>query len=97
MRLDRLVFVSGAALLGLGTIAAIGVGTGGDPLALRLIPALFLRLPRPLIGGGDFPPSLSGAGIVVVYLIPGAALLIIGLLWRARRAAPSRSSLTDAP
>ena len=87
MRLDRFVIFAGGILLGLGAIASVGLRISEDPLALRLLPALLFRLRRPLIGGGDFPPSLSAAGVVAVYFVPSAVLLAIGLWWRARRAA----------
>ena len=84
MRLDRVLFIAGGILLGLGTIAAIGLQVREDPLALRLLPALLFRLRRPLIGGGDFPPFLSGARVAVVYFGPAAVLFATGLWWRAR-------------
>jgi hypothetical protein len=88
VRLDRLAFTISGILLGLAAVADLGLQRGDDPFALRLVPALVLRLPRPFIGGGDFPPSLSGPGIVVVYVAPAAVFLALALWWRTRKRAP---------
>ena len=83
MRLARrTAFVVGLVLLGLGVAASLQAPEGGDLLGLRLFPALLLPLKRPFIGGGDFPPSLSGTGIVAVYVIPGALLVALAFLFR---------------
>jgi hypothetical protein len=86
-RAGDIFFIAGGIWVMLGAIAGVGLQTGGDLLALRLFPALFLHLRRPLIGGGDFPPDLSGIGIVAVYIVPGAVLLALGILWPERRTA----------
>ncbi len=87
MRLaQNIAFVGGTALLMLGLAASLQDPERGDPLGLRLFPALLFRLPRPFIGGGDFPPSLSGTGIVAVYLLPGVLLLGLAfVLWRSNQ------------
>ena len=82
MRLaPKIAFATGTTLLMLGVAASLQ-DPERDPLGLRLLPAMFLPLPRPLIGGGDFPGALSGAGIVAVYLLPGVLLLGVGFALR---------------
>jgi hypothetical protein len=97
MRLARILFIAGGILLGLGAIASVGLRLREDPLALQLIPALMLPLRRPLIGGGDFPPSLSGTGIATVYFVPGAVLVALGGWWRARTASRSHEEPPSRP
>src|SRR5262245_30315032 len=81
MRLARnIVLTIGTALLVLGAAASLQDPERGDALGLRLLPAVFFRLHRPFIGGGDYPASLSGAGIVAVYLLPGVLLLCLALV-----------------
>jgi hypothetical protein len=79
------MLVVGAVLLLCGFVAVAQRQLyGQDGGTLLLLPAMFLPLPRPLLGGGDFPPALSFAGVVVVYLVPGSVLLILGWLLKAR-------------
>jgi hypothetical protein len=52
---------------------------------LRMLPALFLPLPTSLAAGPDLPPHLTTSGIVVVYFVPGALLLVIAAMWATFR------------
>jgi len=85
MRLAKnLLLAGGTALVLLGIAALLQDPESGDILGLRLFPAMALQLPRPFIGGGDFPASLSALGVVAVYLVPGALCLAGGLALHRR-------------
>lgn len=91
MRLARnTAFILGSVLLVLGMAASLQDPERGDSLGLRLFPALLFHLNRPFIGGGDFPASLSGAGIVAVYLIPGVLLVGLALILRHDGTGPNQ-------
>ena len=91
MRLARnTAFIIGSVLLVLGLAASLQDPERGDPLGLRLFPALLFHLNRPFVGGGDFPASLSGAGIVAVYLVPGVLLVGLALIFRDGRTGPNQ-------
>ena len=94
--LDRIAFTISGILLAFAAVAGFGLRSGGDPFALRLMPALALRLQRPFVVGGDFPPSLSGAGVVAVYVVPAAVFLAIALWWRVRKRLTDVDPLPDA-
>ena len=80
--------ILGVVALVLGVAASLQDAERGDPLGLRLFPALLLHLDRPFVGGGDFPASLSGVGIITVYLVPGLLLIGLALLLRDDADAP---------
>jgi len=94
--LDRIAFTISGILLAFAAVAGFGLRSGGDPFALRLMPALALRLQRPFVVGGDFPPSLSGAGVVAVYVVP-AAVFSLSLCGGASENAPPMSILCPTP
>ena len=94
--LDRIAFTISGILLAFAAVAGFGLRSGGDPFALRLMPALALRLQRPFVVGGDFPPSLSGAGVVAVYVVPAAVFLAVALWWRGRKRTTDVHPLPDA-
>ena len=84
----NIALVLGAALLVLGLAASLQDAERGDPLGLRLFPALLFHLNRPFVGGGDFPASLSGVGIIAVYVVPGLFLIGLALIFRRHPDAP---------
>lgn len=80
------VVILGTLFLLLGCGALIEPVFRREGSLLRLVPVLLFNLPRPLRGGGDFPGYLTTLGVVVVYWIPAALLLVIGatVYWRRR-------------
>jgi hypothetical protein len=80
--MPRTLIVIGALLLILGAVAT----SQGADAALRFYPLIVLPLGRPFVAGPDIPPYLTTEGITVVYVIPGAALVMAGaLIWYRRR------------
>ena len=89
----KALIVIGSILLVLGGVAA---GQSADS-SLRFFPALILPWNKQLVAGPDLPPHLTTLGIVVVYFLPGALLLALGVFISKRRASMStRGAITSA-
>jgi hypothetical protein len=84
----KALIIIGALLFVLGFVAMSQTTDG----ALRFFPAALLPLNRPFIAGPDLPAHLTNSGIAVVYLLPGAVLLVIGGLLLYGRQSSSLSA-----
>src|SRR5439155_19102261 len=67
----------GLALLLAGTAVLTQPNGPGTESALVVLPALLLGLRGPWVGGHDLPPYLTTAGVIAVYVVPGALLVVL--------------------
>jgi hypothetical protein len=88
--MSKALIIIGALLLVLGGAATFQSADG----SLRFFPAAFLPLNRPFIAGPDLPAYLTSSGIALVYLVPGAILIILGGVVLYRTNSHSTSSTT---